>query len=164
MAKSDYTTLLNLPGSVSFFALTAMRDLMLPNMLGEEQHNILYWAGRDLAAKLPVDETAIPQLFTQVGFGALTPLKQKRQERQYLLAGDVVATRIRTYEDPDFQLEAGFLAQALQQVLGFAVEGCSAIQRREQNVVLTVVMDNQDTQPRAEHLIDLETDHQPTKK
>ena len=34
MAKSDYTTLLNLPGSVSFFAITAMRDLMLPNMLG----------------------------------------------------------------------------------------------------------------------------------
>ena len=40
MAKSDYTTLLNLPGSVSFFAITAMRDLMLPNMLGEEQHHI----------------------------------------------------------------------------------------------------------------------------
>ncbi len=46
MAKSDYTTLLNLPGSVSFFALTAMRDLMLPNMLGEEQHKhpLLGWA------------------------------------------------------------------------------------------------------------------------
>jgi hypothetical protein len=113
------------------------------------------------AAYAPVSKRACSR---SVGFGALTPLKQKRQERQYLLAGDVVATRIRTYEDPDFQLEAGFLAQALQQVLGFAVEGGSAIQRREQNVVLTVVMDNQDTQPRAEHLIDLETDHQTTKK
>jgi hypothetical protein len=112
MAKSDYTTLLNLPGSVSFFAITAMRDLMLPNMLGEEQHHILYWAGRDLATKLPVAESALPQLFTQVGLGTLSPLKQKRQERQYLLAGDVVATRIRTYDDPDFQLEAGFLASA----------------------------------------------------
>ena len=158
MAKSDYTTLLNLPGSVSFFAVTAMRDLMLPNMLGEDQHNILYWAGRDLAAKLPVREEAIPQLFKQVGFGTLTPLKQKRQERQYLLAGDVVATRIRTYEDPDFQLEAGFLAQALQQVLGFAVEGGSAIQRRDQNTILTVVMDNRDPQPTAENLIELTSD------
>ncbi|QVI35360.1 hydrocarbon-binding protein [Lacticaseibacillus chiayiensis] len=160
MAKSDYITLLNLPGSVSFFAVTAMRDLMLPNMLGEEQHHILYWSGRDLATKLPVDETALPQLFNQVGFGTLTPLKQKRQERQYLLAGDVVATRIRTYDDPDFQLEAGFLAQSLQQVLGFAVEGGSAIQRRDQNVILTVVMDNQDSQPTADHLIDLATDDQ----
>ncbi|TLQ51673.1 DUF2507 domain-containing protein [Lacticaseibacillus casei] len=160
MAKSDYTTLLNLPGSVSFFAVTAMRDLMLPNMLGEEQHHILYWSGRDLATKLPVDETALPQLFTQVGFGTLTPLKQMRQERQYLLAGDVVATRIRTYDDPDFQLEAGFLAQSLQQVLGFAVEGGSATQRRDQNVVLTVVMDNQDSQPTADHLIDLAPDDQ----
>ena len=78
MAKSDYTTLLNLPGSVSFFAITAMRDLMLPNMLGEEQHHILYWAGRDLATKLPVAESALPQLFTQVGLGTLSPLKQKR--------------------------------------------------------------------------------------
>ena len=59
MAKSYYTTLLNLPGSVSFFALTAMRDLMLPNMLGEEQHNILYWAGRDLAAQTKAAGTAI---------------------------------------------------------------------------------------------------------
>ena len=88
----------------------------------------------------------------------MSPLKQKRQERQYLLAGDVVATRIRTYDDPDFQLEAGFLAQALQQVFGFAVEGGSAIQRREQNVVLTVVMDNKDAQPTAKHLIDLASD------
>ena len=58
---------------------------------------------------------------------------------------------------PTFNSKPAFSASAAAGIWLCSRRG-SAIQRREQNVVLTVVMDNKDAQPTAEHLIDLASD------
>ncbi|WP_461225004.1 DUF2507 domain-containing protein [Lacticaseibacillus suihuaensis] len=155
MAKASYQDLLTLPATGPLFGQLAIRDLLLPDLLGVETSNILYWAGRALAAKLPVAEPDIPALFEKVGLGTLTPEAAKRVERSYLLAGAVVETRIQNFDDPDFRLEAGFLAQSLQQVLGVVVEANPTIDRRKKTVTLTVVLDPKTEQPTADKPIAL---------
>lgn len=148
MAKGTYQDLLALPAEGPLFGQLMLRDLLLPELLGEETSNISYWAGRALARKLPVDETELSQLFAEVGFGELTAESAKRHERVYTLAGTVVATRIANFPQPDFQLEAGFLAESLQQALGVVVEANATVDTHKQKVHLTAAMDLKAEVPR----------------
>ncbi|WP_179395992.1 DUF2507 domain-containing protein [Lacticaseibacillus absianus] len=155
MAKADYQELLTLPATGPLFGQLMLRDLLLPDLLGEATHDITYWAGRALARKLPVAEDQITTLFERIGLGVLTPASSKHHERTYLLSGTVVETRLANFDDPDFRLEAGFVAQSLQQTLGVVVEANATIERRKQQVTLTAVLDPKTPQPQAEHLISL---------
>ncbi|WP_225046674.1 YslB family protein [Lacticaseibacillus kribbianus] len=155
MAKASYQDLLTLPATGPLFGQLALRDLVLPDLLGVETSSILYWAGRALAAKLPVAEPDIAALFEKMGFGTLAPESAKKNERHYTLSGSVVETRIQNFDEPDFRLEAGFLAQSLQQVLGVVAEANPVVDRRKKVVALTVVLDLKAPQPTAEHPIAL---------
>ncbi|KRM71556.1 hydrocarbon binding protein, V4R domain [Lacticaseibacillus brantae DSM 23927] len=136
------------------FGQIALRDLVLPDLLGDEQSDILYWAGRSLAEKLPTKEADIPGLFAQLGLGTLANQSQKRQQREYRLDGSTVAARLKDFDKPDFQLEAGLLAQLLQQQLGVVVEGNSQVLSRDQAVLITISLDTRDKQPIIDDLID----------
>lgn len=155
MAKTSFSDILTLPGTTPLGGELILRDLLLPDLLGEETSNISYWAGRSLARKLPVKETDLPALFQQLGFGELTPQTAKRQERHYQLAGTVVATRISALATPDFRLEAGFLAQSLQQIFGLVVEADAVIDAHKKQVQLTAVLDPKDPQPGVHEFIDM---------
>ncbi|EMG27494.1 hypothetical protein LFLEISCH_10664 [Listeria fleischmannii subsp. fleischmannii LU2006-1] len=37
------------------FGLEILRDYLIPELLGEEAPHILYWAGKDLARKFPLE-------------------------------------------------------------------------------------------------------------
>ncbi|WP_125705364.1 DUF2507 domain-containing protein [Lacticaseibacillus daqingensis] len=141
MAKADYQELLALDAQGPLFGELMLRDLLLPDLLGEETSSIAYWAGRALARKLPVEEDQLTTLFERVGFGVLAPASSKHHERNYTLSGPVVQTRIANFDAPDFRLEAGFLAESLQQVLGMVVEANPTIDRRKQVVTLTAALD-----------------------
>ncbi|MFD1393217.1 YslB family protein [Lacticaseibacillus jixianensis] len=147
MANGTYKDLLTLPANGPLFGQLMLRDLLMPALLGSETSNISYWAGRDLARKLPVTEDDLTKLFEQVGFGTLTAVSAKKQERHYLLSGAVVETRIATFKEPDFRLEAGFLAQSLQQILGIVVEANPVVETRKQQVAITVALDPKAAQP-----------------
>lgn len=147
MAKGTYKDLLTMSADGPLFGQLMLRDLLLPELLGQETANIAYWAGRDLARKLPVTEEDLTQLFEQIGFGTLTPTTAKKQERHYLLTGTVVETRLANFDKPDFQLEAGFLAQSLQQILGIVVEANAVPDTRKHQVELTVALDPKTAQP-----------------
>lgn len=146
MAKAKLSDLLNVPATTSLFGQIMLRDLLLPDLLGNEANHITYWAGRSLARKLPVQEDDLPELFNRVGFGTLQSVSAKRQERQYSLGGTVVQTRLTQLPTADFRLEAGFLAQSLQQVLGVVVEANPTIDKHKQEVLFTVVLDAKDHQ------------------
>ncbi|WP_054665171.1 DUF2507 domain-containing protein [Lacticaseibacillus camelliae] len=147
MAKGTYKDLLSMQADGPLFGQLMLRDLLLPDLLGQETANIAYWAGRDLARKLPVTEEDLTKLFAQVGFGTLTPTTAKKQERHYLLTGTVVETRIANFDHPDFRLEAGFLAQSLQQILGIVVEANPSVDAHKRQVDLTVALDPKSEQP-----------------
>jgi len=154
MTEPAYKTLMTIDETTPLFGQIALRDLVLPDLLGDEQSDILYWAGRSLAEKVPTKEADLPALFAQLGLGTLTSQSQKRQQREYRLDGPVVAARLKDFDAPDFQLEAGLLAQLLQQQLGGVVEGNSQLLPREQAVSITISLDTHDKQPVIDDLTD----------
>ena len=155
MAKASYPELLNLEADTPLFGQLMLRDILLPDLLGKETDAITYWAGRSLARRLPVAEADLAPLFVRVGFGTLTQTAEKKNQRTYLLEGTPVATRINSFEAPDFRLEAGFLAQSLQQALGFVVEANAIVERHKRRVTLTVALDEQTPEALAEDFLPL---------
>ena len=69
MTQKLYDQLINSPRGMS---TAAMRDVLLPLILGQETDGILYWIGKDLARQFPVATPGDLSLLThQLGLGDL---------------------------------------------------------------------------------------------
>ena len=98
------------------FGYEIIRDHVLSDILGKNETEILYWAGKSLARKFPLytlDEA--PDFFFEANFGELTLEKSGKDETVYLLKP------VKT-ENRCFKLEAGFLAQQKQKLGGYLTE------------------------------------------
>lgn len=119
------------------FALTVLRDRLLPDLLQGDESNILYWAGKGLAQREELNSiTAIELCFNRIGFGSLKALSRQGTELKWELSGPVVLARQSERKTPSFYLEAGFLAQAIETISGTGVEAQVEI---NEHVVFTVL-------------------------
>ncbi|CAM4280040.1 DUF2507 domain-containing protein [Weissella hellenica] len=99
------------------FSLILLRDYLLPELLQNDESEIIYWAGKSLAMKLKLISTAdIQRFFFSAGFGNLTKINQKSIEQTWVLDGPVIEERLENNLDASFSLETGFLAQQIQQL------------------------------------------------
>ncbi|GAA6114040.1 YslB family protein [Apilactobacillus apinorum] len=99
-----------------FWGQELLRDVLLSDLLGNDTHSIMYWAGKKIARKYPLkDALDIVLFFKQAGLGDLTIESENKYEIKWTLSGDIVAKRIEANPDADFMFEAGFLAQIAQQ-------------------------------------------------
>lgn len=140
----------------------AVRDVLLPAILGKETDGISYWIGKDLARAFPV---ATPEelvvLTEQLGLAHLTLRKSDKNQHIYLLDGPIVAERIAVdHEETSFQLEAGFLAMETEFQIGASAEA-EVVGRRRTSVEVLVQNDPVDPDHPAEsaefiHLADME--------
>ncbi|MGD6816784.1 YslB family protein [Metabacillus sp. 84] len=131
--------------SVPAFGHEMLREILLPEILGQEYPSLLYWAGRKLARHFPL-ETAeeLPRFFLQSGWGTLTLLHRKQGEMEFELTSDLILTRFQAQKEPSFQLEAGFLAEQVQTIGKHAAEAYEQVKRRSGKVILTVKWDKKD--------------------
>ncbi|MCI1283339.1 MAG: YslB family protein [Lacticaseibacillus songhuajiangensis] len=146
MADTQYTELMTSELETPYFGQQMLRDVLIPNLLGAKTSGIMYFAGRDLAPRVPVTDEQIPDLFAKLGLGTLTLNKNKVKLRTYTLSGEVVATRIKNFPEADFQFEAGLIAQLVQQVLGMTTEAASNVDKRGDSVELTLSIDPSEEQ------------------
>lgn len=108
----------NLPfenNMVSIFSKEILRDVLLPDLLGKDHSQILYWAGKQLARKFPlsnIDE--VVEFFNNAGWGELQEENHSKNEAEFTLFGHIINRRFDLNEDSEFQLEAGFLAQQIE--------------------------------------------------
>ncbi|MDR3190726.1 MAG: YslB family protein [Lactobacillaceae bacterium] len=120
------------------FALTVLRDRVLPDLFKDDLAEISYWAGKSLAREIELSGiAAIITFFTDAGFGDLTIEVQKNTSQKWQLAGPIVKTRLAENPNANFALEAGFLAQQTEQQLGFGAETQTEIGKN--GVTFTVV-------------------------
>ena len=111
--SDKYTT--NQQPSVSLFGYEIIRDDLLSELLGKNEPEILYWAGKKLARKYPLytmDE--IIAFFHEANWGILSIKEEKRKEICLSLTGELVSNRLQKDKNCTFQLEAGFLAQQIE--------------------------------------------------
>ena len=132
MSESGQTTEMNL------FALTLLRDRLLPELLQDDESEIIYWAGKALARDVDLTGVmALETFFMDAGFGFLTLTSKKPTEQVWRLDGPVVSARFDENNHASFALEAGFLAQQTQQQLGTGAE--AQWEANKQTVVITVM-------------------------
>nr|WP_302680098.1 YslB family protein [Latilactobacillus curvatus] len=119
-----------------------LRDILLPSILRAENDAISYWAGKQLALQFPLDSFEdLCAFFEQINFGHLSLKKQKKEQYFFELTGPIVASRIADFDTPDFQLEAGFVAQILEQQLRIVTEAKATIENKK-NVTIFVQTDS----------------------
>jgi predicted hydrocarbon binding protein len=130
---------------ISSFGYEIIREILLPDLLGKETASILYWAGKSLARKYPLETMEeIISFFEKAGWGTLTIVSEGKDELEFELTSPLIITRLSYKEDCTFQLEAGFLAQQIEQQKKRITEAYEQPKKRAKKVVFTVKWDKKD--------------------
>ncbi|WP_407269151.1 YslB family protein [Radiobacillus sp. PE A8.2] len=117
-----------------------LRYVCLPDLLGKDAKNILYVMGKNLARTYHLDSLeSVVDFFAQMGWGTLELKKEKRNELVFELTGQPIAQREEAKLPVEYRLEAGFLAQAIQQINETACECLDERKGKKQMVVFQVI-------------------------
>jgi predicted hydrocarbon binding protein len=130
---------------VSGFAYELIRSDLLPELIGKELSQILYWAGKNLARKYPlqtIDE--IMDFFIQAGWGHLHLVHEKKSELEFELSSELITERHEQNKQTCYQLEAGFIAEQIQQQKKFLTEACEKPKKKSTAIILTIQWDPKD--------------------
>ncbi|WP_158282245.1 DUF2507 domain-containing protein [Salipaludibacillus keqinensis] len=129
------------PSQVPAFSYDLIRHELIPELLGEDEGRILYWAGKSLARKqMDLNKNINPyDFFTEAHWGSLQTVKESKSERIYELASSHQENK------RPFTLEAGFLAQFVEIEKGVVSESSYAIKRNKPlTITITVRWDKKD--------------------
>lgn len=139
--KAEYTE----SPVVSAFGYELIRDILLPELLGKDAHEILYWAGKRLARKFPLknfDEMCV--FFQKASWGTLTITNESNNELEVELTGGIISQRLHSKKDISFQLEAGFIAQQIEMQKQVIAEAFEHPSKKGSKVRFTVKWDKKD--------------------
>lgn len=136
MTQKLYDQLINSPRGMS---TAAMRDVLLPLILGQETDGILYWIGKDLARQFPVATPGDLSLLThQLGLGDLRLTSSHNTTITWELSGPVIAERLALQKEAtSFTLEAGFLAKQVEFQTSKVTEATVLEKKKDTVVILT---------------------------
>ncbi|UQS86782.1 YslB family protein [Nicoliella spurrieriana] len=124
-----------------------LRDGVISDLLGEDIHSILYWAGKSMARKYATTNPAdLITFFEQSGLGHLTIQSENKTAIEWLIDGPIVNARLAVNADADFMFEAGLLAQSVEQQRGLISEAeLNKKSVKKGSVVITVHIDPKNT-------------------
>ena len=110
-----------------------LRDALLPDLVGTD-NTILYWAGKRLARNFPLaKDEDLPVFFEKANWGYLKRVKSKMNRRKKINS------------KCEFLLEAGFIAETIQNQSGFTSEAVIDTETsRGNSVFITVQVDQRD--------------------
>lgn len=131
--------------SVPAFGYELIREVLIPELLGKEAPEILYWAGKILARKYPLmDMNELVEFFAQAGWGHLSTIKESKHELEMELSSDLILERLELHRDCNFRLEAGFLAQQIELQKKVITESFEHPNKRNGKIRFTVKWDQKD--------------------
>ncbi len=108
-----------------------LRYISLPSFLGHEKDTLLYFIGRTLARRIHMESLEdVIYLFKKFRWGNLELIKNKQNHMILHLMSDDVVKRMQASIDVDFRLEAGFIAEAMQNITGRPAECLETINER----------------------------------
>ncbi|WP_059171326.1 YslB family protein [Bacillus sp. FJAT-27445] len=131
--------------SVSKFGYELIRDTLLPELLGKNAPELLYWAGKLLARKYPLNTLEeVIAFFSRASWGTLAIRKESKNEIEFELAAVLLPSRVTSKAESYFQIEAGFLAQQIELQKGVVAEAFEHPVKRSKIAVFTVKWDRKD--------------------
>lgn len=128
------------------FGYELLRDVLLPELFGKDDHSLLYWAGRTLARKYPLSSNEeIIQFFAKANFGELTLLSENTKEMTFEMTSERIGDLLKQRKHDSFQLEAGFLAEQIQQRKEKITESTEEVKRGKiDKIIFNVQWDRKD--------------------
>ncbi|MED4401140.1 YslB family protein [Metabacillus fastidiosus] len=140
----DYEQLKDI--NICAFGFELLREALLPDLLGQDHTEMLYWAGKRLARKYPVETVdELTSFFSAAGWGTLTLIHNKKDEMVFELSSELISNRLKASStDFSFQLEAGFIAEQIQQINKQITESFEQVKKRAKKVIFTVKSDSKD--------------------
>ncbi len=131
--------------NVPAFGFELLREVLIPDILGQDHPQMLYWAGKGLARKFPVDSLEeLSAFFQKAGWGNLSLVHNKKSEMEFELSGELISIRFKKSNEHTFQMEAGFIAEQLQSLNNQITETYEQVKKRANKVVFTVKWDQKD--------------------
>jgi predicted hydrocarbon binding protein len=138
-AQHDYTDV-----TVPAFGYELLRGVMLPELLGKESPSILYWCGRNLARKYPLETVeAISDFFCDAGWGTLVNADEGKSHLVFELSSGLISKRAHNSTNPFYSLEAGFLAQQIQAIKQRVAESHYTF-KKDDKIIFHVEWDHKD--------------------
>ena len=133
------------PRTISIFGYELIREILLPEILGKETPEILYWAGKRLARNYPLaDFDQVIDFFNRASWGQLEIKKETKHEIEIELLSPLIVSRVKSKAEYFFQLEAGFLAQQIELQKGVVAEAFEHPVKKSNKVQFTVKWDIKD--------------------
>ncbi|MEH7417215.1 YslB family protein [Neobacillus drentensis] len=133
------------PRTISIFGYELIREILLPEILGKDTPEILYWAGKRLARKYPLaDFDEVISFFHNASWGQLEIKKESGNEMEIELLSPLHVSRVKSKAEHYFQLEAGFLAQQMELQKEVVAEAFEHPVKKGNKVQFTVKWDNKD--------------------
>ena len=112
--------------SLNAFAYELLREELLPDLIGNDLDGILYWSGRNLARKYPLETIEeVIQFFEKAGWGTLSIIEKQKRHSSY-------------------QLEAGFIAEQIQKQRNVVAESYEEKKKRSDSITFLVKWDIKD--------------------
>ena len=134
------------PRTVSIFGYELIREILLPEILGKDTPEILYWSGKRLARKFPLENVEkIIEFFANASWGQLIIKNEKKTELEFELISPLFVSRVKSKAENFFQLEAGFLAQQIELQKDVVAEAFEHPIKKSNKVQFTVKWDRKDT-------------------
>lgn len=131
--------------TISIFGYELIRDVLLPEILGKDTPEILYWAGKRLARKYPLkDFDELTKFFANASWGQLEIKKESKNEIDFELMSPIIVSRVKSKAEHFFQLEAGFLAQQIELQKEVIAETYEHPSKKSNKVLFTVRWDKKD--------------------
>jgi predicted hydrocarbon binding protein len=132
--------------NISLFGYELIREFVLPEILGKDAPEILYWAGKSLARKHPLNTLDdIIEFFSRASWGQLEIKKERKDEIEFELVSPLIVSRVKSKAEHYFQIEAGFLAQQIQHQKQVIAETFEHPIKKANKVQFTVRWDRKDT-------------------
>ena len=126
----------------NYFAVSVLRDFILPDLLDKDTVELLYWAGKNLSRQLILDMESLPELFVKAGFGKLEIVKQTPTSYTYKLTGPEVEQRFDTNnDDPEFSLETGIIAETVEKTISAYSLGTYTVNSKAKSVSIKIQID-----------------------
>lgn len=124
--------------TVPAFSYQLLRDVLIPELLGNDQATILYWAGKNLSRRFPLESTEeFVDFFTRAGWGTLSIEAESKTSITFLLKPEWIEVRLKENKHVLFTLEAGFLAQQVQMLKNRFADAQSSVKKgREVSIIV----------------------------
>jgi predicted hydrocarbon binding protein len=134
------------PRTASIFGYELLREVLLPEILGKDTPEILYWAGKRIARKYPLKSfDEIIDFFSNASWGELILKKETKDEFEFELISPLFVSRVKSKAEHFFQLEAGFLAQQVEMQREVVAETFEHPAKKANKVLFTVKWDKKDS-------------------